>query len=171
MVVPILGSLGFVAVGIFLLLTGTKKADGIIGIITLAVFGFFFVAGIYTILRNPSRLVISETGLTVRSARIGEVAWEDIRSIQMGTVDRKQIITVSLSSKEKYLKRRAEKLNPLYELDGSLELGELVIDPQTFESRPDELYEVLKTHLSLQHRSSNRSSRDSISGRQNIDEH
>lgn len=144
MAVATIGSMGFVLVGIVILRIASTNGEALIGILTALVFGTFALIGLFVLLRNPPRLILSDTGLIIRGNGIGKIAWTDISSVEVKSADRHPKIVLSISPKKKYLKRRARSRNPLLELDGDLERGYVTIELETLDIEKEVLADALK---------------------------
>jgi hypothetical protein len=144
MALATIGSIGFVLLGLIVVRIARSNGEALMGILTCIVFGSFGLFGLFVLLKNPPRLILSETGLTIRGAGIGEIVWSDISSVEHDSFDRHPMITLTIGRKEKYLKRRATSRNPLHEYDGDLEIGYVTIELATLDIENEVLVNALR---------------------------
>lgn len=78
LLVLLLGSLAFVASGVFILVTGRGVGPTLTGLAGIAFFGMCAVVAIVQLFDARPRLVIDERGVLDRTLKVGIITWADI---------------------------------------------------------------------------------------------
>lgn len=113
-----LGALMFVIFGLLFLFSSDIVAI-LIGLFSIAFFGWGFIILIKRLFTNHSLLIVDEQGMTDHSSALalGFVPWEDIENVQLRHMLNQTFISVSVKDQEAYLakmstlQRNATKAN------------------------------------------------------------
>ncbi|UAM97809.1 hypothetical protein K8354_16200 [Polaribacter litorisediminis] len=109
----ILGSIGFVALGIWMVVSEKEsESNQILGILAIIFFGFTLIIGIKKLFEKNSGLIIDSKGITdyTNSNSIGLIEWEDIIDIRIIEIMSIKFILVDLENSEKYIKKAKNSL-------------------------------------------------------------
>ena len=96
----LIGSFGFVAGGVFILLSGGPQW---VGCISIVFFGSGIPLFIWQILDRRPRLKIDDTGIVDRTLGIGKILWEDIDGAYKKAIQGNDFICLKLRNQDQYL--------------------------------------------------------------------
>jgi hypothetical protein len=106
--VRVLGLLGLpcLMVGVSYFCTTLPDATArVIGWIGTAFFGLGFIALPVMFFRSGPQIMIGADGIHDRRLKIGVIAWEDIRSLSIGSVHSTKFLCIDVVDREKYVSR------------------------------------------------------------------
>jgi hypothetical protein len=112
-ILNLLGSIGFIAAGIWIG-TSENKSESIqiLSIICVIFFGITFITGIKKLFEKNSGIIIDSKGITdnTNSNSVGLIDWEDIIDIRIIEIMSIKFILVDLENSEKYIKKAKNSL-------------------------------------------------------------
>lgn len=111
LLVLLLGSLAFVASGVFILVTGRGVGPTLTGLAGIAFFGMCAVVAIVQLFDARPRLVIDERGVLDRTLKVGIIAWADILDAEAMRVSNQPFIARKLRDPAKHV----ERLGPMHQ--------------------------------------------------------
>lgn len=94
------GCLGFVATGIWMLISGER-----FGWVAILFFGSGIPVAVWQIVDSRPRLVIDEQGVLDRTLGVGRIAWHEIEAAYVVSLSGNDFICLELSNPEKYLSK------------------------------------------------------------------
>ena len=112
-ILNILGSIGFIVAGIWMVISEEKSESfQILGIIGVIFFGATFIVGIKKLFQKNSGLIIDSKGITdyTNSNSIGFIDWKDIIDVRTIEVMSIKFVLIDLKNSEKYIKKAENSL-------------------------------------------------------------
>lgn len=121
MTLALLGSLAFVAIGFWFVISPPKINSALFGnpvliflagIGSIVVFGLFGVLGLKKITDKKPGLVIDETGITDNASvtAAGHISWSDITEIRTSQVFSQKFLTIMVRNPNEYIERQTNSL-------------------------------------------------------------
>lgn len=98
----LIGSIGFVAGGVFILFIGGPK---LIGWASIIFFGAGIPLSIWQIVDSRPRLKIDDTGIMDRTLGVGIISWQDIEGAYIKSIQNNNFICLNLNNNDKYLRK------------------------------------------------------------------
>ena|SRR5438552_14958580 len=121
--VLVVGSLGFVAVGVFIL-----HENPIVGWITIVFFGACALMGVRQLFDSRLRLVIDDSGVWDRMLAVGVIEWPDIRSAFIKTTSGHAFVCLELRDPVKYTTRLSPIVRRTVTLNRSLGFDDISLN-------------------------------------------
>lgn len=108
MLLPFVGSLAFVAMGVLIVASGRGL---LIGIASIAFFGGCAAVLVHRPLDEKPRLVIDDRGVLDSTLLVGVIAWEDILDAQPAKISGQPFVALRLRNDAKY----TDRLGPVHQ--------------------------------------------------------
>lgn len=101
----LLGSLLFVAGGVFLVTSHHTAEKLVVGWLCIGFFGLGVPIALKQLLSSKPRVVITDAGVLDHTLGVGIIEWSDINAARVVTIHKQAFITLALADDEKYLSR------------------------------------------------------------------
>ena len=143
--VPLLiGCLGFVAVGIWLVVHG--KASGWVPIMF---FGSGIPVCIWQIADARPRLIIDERGVVDRTLGVGRIAWSDIEAAYVRSINGNDFICLELRNAEKYSQKLSKVKRAMAAANRSLGFTDFNLNLSGVDANTAEVFELLMKYCQV----------------------
>jgi hypothetical protein len=137
--VPLLiGSFGFVAAGIWMVIQGEA-----FGWIALAFFGSGVPIFIWQIVDSRPRLIIDERGVSDRTLGIGRIRWSDIEAAYVRSIAGNDFICLELKNPEKYKQKLSKVKRAMASANRGLGFTDFNLNLSGVDASTDEVFELL----------------------------
>ncbi len=143
-------SILFILGGIFLIYMG-KPLYIIIGVISIAFFGFALLKLIKKGFRKEPALILSKTGILDDSSAVSisyEIPWQDVARIENKSFFSQQFVVVHLKENNKYIDRvDNQKLKKIIETNMKMVGSPVAISANALSVSHEKLYDIIKDNF------------------------
>jgi hypothetical protein len=143
-VLLLIGCLGFVATGIWIVAHG--KASGWVLILF---FGTGLVVSIRQIADSRPRLVIDEHGVLDRTLGVGRIAWGDIEAAYVRSISGNDFICLELKNAEKYAQKLSKVKRAMAAANRGLGFTNFNLNLSGVDANTDEVFELLMKYCQV----------------------
>ena len=143
-VLLLIGSIGFVAVGIWIVVHG--RASGWVPIL-------FFGSGVpiflWRIADARPRLIIDEHGVLDRTLGVGRIAWGDIEAAYVRSISGNDFICLELKNPEKYSQKLSKVKRAMAAANRGLGFTDFNLNLSGVDARTDEVFELVMKYCQV----------------------
>lgn len=143
-VLLLIGSLGFVAAGIWMLIKGEW-----FGWLAILFFGSGIPIFIWQIADARPRLIIDEQGVLDRTLGVGRIAWSDIEAAYVRSINGNDFICLELKNSEKYGQKLSKVKRAMASANRGLGFTDFNLNLSGVDARTDEIFELLMKYCQL----------------------
>ena len=134
----LIGSIGFVAAGIAMVAQG--KAFGWVAILF---FGCGVPIYIWQIVDSRPRLIIDDDGVLDRTMGVGRIAWGDIETAYVRSIDGNDFICFELKDPEKYLQKSSKVKRAMAGANRGLGFTDFNLNLVGVDAKTEEVFELI----------------------------
>ena len=145
----LIAALGFVFVGGWLVFHGKP-----FGWVPIVFFGTGAIVFAWQIVDSRPRLTIDENGVTDRTLGIGRIAWDDIESAYLATIQGNGFICLELRNPEQYLAKMSKTRRSMSPLNRELGFTDFNINLSNIDAGNSEVFELVMKHVEANRRAS-----------------
>lgn len=138
----LLGSLAFTAGGIDLV-----KDGEILGWLAILLFGGGSFVFLRMLLRSPLRLTIDEAGIRDHNLGIRPIKWEDIKSVQVGSVAGNDFLSLKVKNAKTYCRQLSNTKKAIAAVNRALGETDITISLSGINVRTEEVVEIVQQYL------------------------
>ncbi|PZD92957.1 hypothetical protein DNH61_25485 [Paenibacillus sambharensis] len=150
----LLGSLVFVAMGLLLMMVGLSEEDGslgmtLVGIVTLAFFGACLLYFVYRLFNRKPSLIINDEWIEDNSSYTagGRIKWEDIREIALYEMMGQRFLGIKLHDEDAYLQRQSGFKKWLMKVNSGMVQAPVNIPQNGIKMKLEALHDIMAVKL------------------------
>jgi hypothetical protein len=158
LVLLIIGSIGFVALGFWIFQTDSAWIEAQrrfnnpmlvhgIGIVAMVFFGLGVVVGIRKLFDPKPGLVLSSAGMLITSGSTGLIPWDDVEGFTTHEIHRQKMLVVKLVDPEKYVRAGGALRQALRRTNMNMMGSPIALSSNTLEISYDELVALCGRYL------------------------
>ena len=137
-VLVLLGSIGFVAAGIWMVLDGR-----LFGWLAILFFGCGIPISIWQIADSRPRLIIDQHGVLDRTLGVGRIAWTDIEEAYVKSISGNHFICLELKNPETYAQKLSKVKRAMNEANRNLGFTDFNLNLSGVDVRSEEVFELV----------------------------
>lgn len=146
-VLLLIGSFGFVAVGIRMIVHGES-----FGWVPVLFFGCGIPIFIWQIADARPRLIIDEHGVTDRTLGVGRIAWSDIEAAYVRSISGNDFICLELKNPEKYKQRLSKVKQAMASANRGLGFTDFNLNLSGVNAKTEEIFELVMKYCEVEAR-------------------
>lgn len=144
----LIGSLAFVAAGVFILLISSLAGTpppllGLVGWSSIVFFGGCAVVFVRQIVDSRPRLVIDDDGIHDRTLGIGRIPWSDVRGAYLRSIHDSAFICLELRDSDQYLQRTNAVKRALASANAALGFTPISLNLSGVAADPNDVLELI----------------------------
>jgi hypothetical protein len=143
-VLLLIGSIGFVAVGIWIVVHGGSS-----GWVPILFFGCGIPIFIWQIADARPRLTIDEHGVVDRTLGVGRIAWSDIEAAYVRSINGNDFICLELKNPEQYWQKLSKVKQAMAAANRGLGFTDFNLNLSGVEARTEEVFELLMKYCQV----------------------
>lgn len=143
-VLLLIGCLGFVAAGIWMVIDGK-----LFGWLAILFFGSGVPISIWQIADSRPRLIIDEHGVLDRTLGVGRIAWSDIEAAYVRSISRNDFICLELKNPEKYAQKLSKVKRAMAAANRNLGFTDFNLNLSGVDARTDEVFELVMKYCQV----------------------
>jgi hypothetical protein len=136
----LLGSLGFVAGGVFILVMDKSALAGWAGIVF---FGSCALIAVWQLVDNRPRLIIDDYGVMDRTLGIGVIPWDEIENAFLRSISGCAFVCLVLRDPEKYTQNFSKVRRAMASANQALGFTEFNVNLAGVNARAEEVFELI----------------------------
>jgi len=137
-VLLLLGSIGFVACGIWIVIDGSW-----LGWFAIVFFGSGIPLFIWQLADSRPRLIIDDYGVLDRTLGVGRIAWSDIEAAFVRSISGNDFICLELKNPEKYAQKLSKVKQAMTAANRNLGFTDFNLNLSGVDARTDEVFELV----------------------------
>lgn len=141
-----LGSLAFVAMGVYMIVTTGKWG---LGLVTIAFFGTGVAVGVRQLLDTRPRLQITDEGILDRTLGVGLIPWADITDAYVRGINHEYFICLHVRNEQEYASRLSPLKRRLAQANEALGFTLLSVNLSGVDLNPEQLLEYILKQSAL----------------------
>lgn len=138
-------AIGFVALGLWLVLAGTSV---LVGWVNVAFFGFCAVTFARQLADRRPRIVVDDKGVTDNTLGVGCIEWGDIVSTELRRIPGNTFLCLELRQPSKYLSRMSPVVREMTQANKALAFTELSVNLMGVKGDPDAISDLIAREVS-----------------------
>ena len=143
-VLLLIGSIGFVAAGIWIVVHG-----GSFGWVPILFFGSGIPIFIWQIADARPRLIIDEHGVLDRTLGVGHIAWSDIKAAYVRSINGNDFICLELKNAEKYSQKLSKVKRAMAAANRGLGFTDFNLNLSGVDAKTDEVFELIMKYCQI----------------------
>jgi hypothetical protein len=143
--VPLLiGSIGFVAAGIWIVVKGNS-----FGWVPILFFGSGIPIFVWQIVDARPRLIIDKHGVLDRTLGVGRIAWDDIEAAYVRSINGNDFICLELRNPEQYSQKLSKVKRAMAAANRGLGFTDFNLNLSGVDARTEEVFELVMKYCQL----------------------
>jgi hypothetical protein len=138
------GCIGFVAAGIWMVITGNS-----FGWLAILFFGGGIPICIWQIADTRPRLVIDEHGVLDRTLGVGRIAWSDIETAYVRSISGNDFICLELKNTEEYARKLSKVKRAMVAANRNLGFTNFNLNLSGVDARTAEVFELVMKYCQI----------------------
>lgn len=143
-VLLLIGSLGFVASGIWMVIEGKQ-----FGWFAILFFGSGIPLSIWQIADSRPRLIIDEHGVLDRTLGVGLIPWSDIEAAYVRSISGNDFICLELKNSEKYSQKLSKVKQAMAAANRKLGFTDFNLNLSGVDAKTEEVFELVMKYCQI----------------------
>ncbi len=140
----LLGCIGFVAVGVWIVAHGKP-----FGWVPIVFFGTGIMVSVWQIADARPRLIIDERGVLDRTLGVGRIDWSDIEAAYVRSISGNDFICLELKNPEKYSQKLSKVKRAMAAANRGLGFTDFNLNLSGVDVKTDEVFELLMKYCQM----------------------
>ena len=142
-----LGSLGFVAAGVFILIEA--EGNDVLGWVSTAFFASCALVGFWMLFDTRPRLIIDRRGIYDRTTGVGRIPWSDINNAYLKSIGNNDFVCLELRNQNAYSQKLSAIQKFLASANHSLGFTPISLNLSGFDANSYQIFELIIKYVEL----------------------